>query len=749
MAIDPLAPRSTENLVKPQKTFYPTRIPIGHHQLRHLISSPYPGCVYLVNSQDVYRIDTKTQRRVHIYELPFEARCIATGHGWFCAGGSEKSYFAAFQIEDQTSSRGQDTNVPSFDSTSPNYEGSSSGLVDQLLAAGRSERGTTSGLHVERFSREIYNSISIHKLQGQDGASDTIALITNNDRVVRAYSLTKQKTEIIDEYDEPQNHATISPDGRLMIIVGDGGIAYFYKRVDLPQRIRDKQGYEYQDPHLQYEWRRFRNFLLHKPRHFGHSWYFTTAWSPSGRYCATASEAGYITIFDVETLMNGDIDDDPVITVMPSSRPKTTPGAIRTMCFSPNPWDLLIWTEHCGRVCIGDLRQGLNLVQTISLDRKDETVTEVNLQDSNRVLGDSESRNFELEMELLRRQQQALGNNDLSAVSFAHEYLQASAERRRLQRQAGIPEMDDDPHGLTPHEWQILDGLRTTTQREEERQQRPSPRSISYNTGSASRSGHQTPISSSTNTAQEIARARQEVAAMSSLRDLRESVALNRRNERNTQQQPRRRSSFVYTPPSDHPWRTIQAAMPRPSGSQSSFGPVNPYIRQSSQLDTTTSGQESEHFARPAQPSSYVRDNSGNLAFGLGDPTDDPTNFIANTATGITLPQPRPRDPERDRLERDRYALTALSNALDRSSERDRDSQRERERRLELDRERQLRREAAAAGRYEHSTTARRAFMQYARNGSQPTGMEACDVAWGVPTAGCVWSGEGSGGGVL
>ena len=62
--------------------------------------------------------------------------------------------------------------------------------------------------------------------------------------------------------------------------------------------------------------------------------------------CAVASQNGIITIFDT-ALIHNDVDADAaVIEILRSSRPSMSPtytGAVRSMSFSPGPWDLLAW----------------------------------------------------------------------------------------------------------------------------------------------------------------------------------------------------------------------------------------------------------------------------------------------------------------------------------------------------------------------------------------------------------------------
>ena len=56
----------------------------------------------------------------------------------------------------------------------------------------------------------------------------------------------------------------------------------------------------------------------------------------------------------MQALEHFDNAEDAIAVVMPSTRPENAhpggaiPGAVRTMLFAPNPWDLLIWAEDQG-----------------------------------------------------------------------------------------------------------------------------------------------------------------------------------------------------------------------------------------------------------------------------------------------------------------------------------------------------------------------------------------------------------------
>lgn len=232
------------------------------------------------------------------------------------------------------------------------------------------------------------------------------------------------------------------------------------------------------------EWTLFEEVQLYVPPASSIEGYFTTAWSPSGRLCALGSECGYITVLDVELLKTCEYGEDAIVQLISSSRPDVHigPGAVRTMQFSPAPWDLLIWSEDQARVCVADLRSGLKVKQILNLDPREDDLERVEIADFDLTLS-PEVQDLRREADFIRRYRRALDSEGTAAaVNFATDYMETSSERRRLHRQHGVVESDNDPHGLTAHERQILEALRTTRQREEVGEHRPVPRSINYNT---------------------------------------------------------------------------------------------------------------------------------------------------------------------------------------------------------------------------------------------------------------------------
>ena len=284
----------------------------------------------------MYCLNAATRTQAHVTTLPWEARCTAAGHGYVCVGGADDGNFASIKV----------AGFPPADQSH----------VDALLPLQLSNRtrvprppllGAAHRVRLEKIGEDIVNSISIHKFPAEgDGEDEVVAVLTNNDKTVRIYSLTQNLELTVLDLPFAMNHATISPDGELLLAVGDHHHGFFFERVkkQRPSTFKTPEGRIQSFPP---EWALFEEVHLFCPKGARVEGYFTTAWSPSGRLCAVGSECGYITVFDVELLKRCEHGEDAIVQLISSTRPdlESGPGAVRTMQFSPSPWDFLIWSE--------------------------------------------------------------------------------------------------------------------------------------------------------------------------------------------------------------------------------------------------------------------------------------------------------------------------------------------------------------------------------------------------------------------
>ncbi|MCJ1284514.1 hypothetical protein MMC26_003847 [Xylographa opegraphella] len=293
----------------------------------------------------------------------------------------------------------------------------------------------------------------------------------NNDKTVRIFSLSQSRVLQTLEFPTLMNHATISPDGNLLLACGDEARAFFWKRRRLASLAVNGDSV-----FARYEWHKIADPRLTVAA--SKDACFSTAFSPSGHICAVASQAGTITVFD-SSLIKANLEaDEAVISTFLSSRPggdEELSGAVRSMAFGPNPWDLFAWAEDRGRVCVTDLRNNFRSRQTLELDINAADIERAELSDIEDEFSTAEQRELEIEARFVQRHREALDAQDhLAAVNHAAEYMELAAERRRLEREmreAGLSTSQADlANGLTNGERQILDSLRMERQRRAERE---------------------------------------------------------------------------------------------------------------------------------------------------------------------------------------------------------------------------------------------------------------------------------------
>lgn len=257
------------------------------------------------------------------------------------------------------------------------------------------------------------------------------------------------------------NHASISPDGNLLIAVGDVSQVFFCQRICLSTGLPE----DGEPTFARYEWHEIAEPKLCSAQPLDAC--FTTAFSPSGHICAAASQAGIINIFDT-SLIRGDMESgDAVIEILKSSQclGRDFCGAIRSMSFGPPPWDLLAWAEDQGRVCVIDLRNAFRYRQIIELETESPSLVVANIVESTEDRSMTlEQRQLEIEERFMQRHRAALDADDhVAAVSHATDYIELAAERRRIEREAreaGLPVFGEEFNLLTDSERQVLDSIR-------------------------------------------------------------------------------------------------------------------------------------------------------------------------------------------------------------------------------------------------------------------------------------------------
>lgn len=388
--------RPTDSLVLSKKPrFFPFKIPNFHQQLRHYISTADPDRIYLIAKDAICLIYISSQKWERLAKIPFEPKCLAAGYGWVGVGGSDQGECAFIRID------GHDTHPHGTD---PSHESEVNHILPvdlesdvrihpSWLSSEETRRPTASGrrqpseVQLLKFGGSIVNSVTIHRLPGDGHLShEDVALLSNNDRTVTIYSLTRSKTLQVIHHPACMNYAIISPDSNVLAAVGDENHVYFY------EMIRDRNNTVTLNDRGDKvaEWTATRlccRELQTRTDNYDDGSCFTVAFSPSSHLCAVGSQSGIITIFDVPTIRESKDegqDNDPVLCLFLSSRSHSE-GAVRCMSFSPDPWDLLVWIEDTGRVGVADIRQAFCRRQILTLDLNEScfqpvTIEEISLQ---------------------------------------------------------------------------------------------------------------------------------------------------------------------------------------------------------------------------------------------------------------------------------------------------------------------------------------------------------------------------------
>ncbi|KAF7115656.1 hypothetical protein CNMCM5793_002896 [Aspergillus hiratsukae] len=435
---------------------------LAHQQLRNYISTADPDRIYLVADRVIYSIHISSQKRETLAVIPFEPKCLTAGYGWIGVGGSDNGECAFVRIAGQAA-RG-DTSIRAssdVDSALPINLEPPTRLSPPWPSGGASEsshqasRPLMPEVQLHRFGGSIVNSVTVHRLPGADKgfADEDIMILSNNDKTVTIYSLTRSKVLKVLTHQACMNYAVMSPDSTLLAAVGDETRAYFYGvTCDSETTVLTDNGEKLPAR----DWDLMRCIEMDIGTRFDDGCCFTVAFSPFSRLCAIGSQSGVITVFDVATVR--DTAGEPggknaIICNFNSSRQCCNGGAVRCMAFAPEPWDLLIWLEDKGRAGVADVRQAFIRRQILNLDMNDPDLQEVYTEP---ILDDSEELGYDLDGRVLA--------DPRHGTDATHRAILDSIERTSNERGNGA---DNSPlresliQDLTQRERLIVEFLNT------------------------------------------------------------------------------------------------------------------------------------------------------------------------------------------------------------------------------------------------------------------------------------------------
>ena len=180
-----IRPNDTESLIRPsQRTFYPTKIPPQHPQLKNFISTADPEIIYYASKNDVHALHKSTGKRELIASLPWAPQCLDAAHGWVCVGGPDNGLCAFIFVGNRSDKGGlADTSRASnaeFDALLPLDIDPDSRLLDQHSYYGNQmlPRTRKPEVHSHELGTCIVNSVTVYRLHSdQPGSCDQVVVI--------------------------------------------------------------------------------------------------------------------------------------------------------------------------------------------------------------------------------------------------------------------------------------------------------------------------------------------------------------------------------------------------------------------------------------------------------------------------------------------------------------------------------------------------------------------------------------------
>ncbi|KAI9592477.1 hypothetical protein BDF19DRAFT_498479 [Syncephalis fuscata] len=257
---------------------YPLKLTIQHWQLRDLLLCPFTRDeLFTVNQNNVLRYCPFNNETTPVMKyLPFTPVSMAIGCGYIAVGGQRSQ----LSIRELDSNWSVDTQV-----------------------------GGT-----------INNAIHISRHLDQDRV-----VVCNNDQTIKAFTLPDLNKVATVQLPVAVNHASVSPDGKRMVAVGDSDEIFMFD-------VRSG-GY-------------FHIATLKGADDAG----FSTAWNRTGNQFVVTSQDGQVTVWDIRS-------SEKLASLTCTQQPSRVRGAVRCAKFSQSgAVDLLAFSEHINYVNVVDAR---------------------------------------------------------------------------------------------------------------------------------------------------------------------------------------------------------------------------------------------------------------------------------------------------------------------------------------------------------------------------------------------------------
>lgn len=353
-----------------------------------------------------------------------------------CCGG-EKGEFSAIRLEEENASSDLDLTL----GLDPGQNLGEESIASLLNRARRFNKNLVAKAY--KLAKDRVNCITLWfpPTTGRAHAAYTspVAVLANNDCTVTLVDLggleaseTPEPLDVI-TYPDFVNRAIISPDGRLLIAILDDPYLYVHERI----RRESSQS-----------WQLKQRYLLKsqiKGDRSDSRGSFAACFSESGNFLAVGTQHGTISVFDATMLTEDNVN--PLISTFKSSRPESSPGAVRDMAFCPGPFDILAWTEDRGRVGVADMRSNFIIRQIVDIN-VDDDYEHVNILDRNTI-----------DPRLLSRRPDNGGQDSRSPLN-RHDSWLAGGRRR-----AAAETLETLNQPLTANEMMVLEAIQADRRR--------------------------------------------------------------------------------------------------------------------------------------------------------------------------------------------------------------------------------------------------------------------------------------------
>jgi Uncharacterised protein domain (DUF2415) len=252
----------------------------------------------------------------------------------------------------------------------------------------------------------------------------------------------------------------------MLVAVGDSSQAYFYERRLVATKTSSPNRCTRYDLFARYKWDLLAKPRLARGERINDDYSFSITFSPSGHLCAISAQGGMISVFDMDSIRksaDGDADSDgsAMICSFNSSRSGIC-GCVRSMAFSPAPWDLLAWAEDHGRAGIADVRQDFCRRQIIELETHAAELERIILED----MTDPYVKDLDTRGRLIHQYQENVHSENMidnaeTLLGAPDEWAGGAALERQDSRRAGLADLD-------ARERSVLDTLEVTMEQVED-----------------------------------------------------------------------------------------------------------------------------------------------------------------------------------------------------------------------------------------------------------------------------------------